>query len=514
MQYTIRGTAGTEDRLNQPCRTFQSMTRTAYNRLQENRPSEPVVRQLQERYMVENWRWCQWAIVDAQAMTESQRELLPLYVEMYAEKIARVRKKMNHTTDPTRKRGYEMRIQKLERKKALVEAHIAAGTIPRAIFGSRKLFEKLSKGEDLLEDWRRSRAGQLFSVGQANQGGNANTRITGRKGTYMLDVRNWPGGDFTVDLEIPKHCQPLLDAMLDSGVAYSVRIQRTPRNCQVFVSFEADELAVRPWNGLRLPAIDVNPEGLGVTIVSPDGNLFASKWFPEPALVHARAGKRAWLTANLVKRAFRWLQGLGCNAVAIEKLKFSMVLEGGSNRILANFLRKKLAELIKLRALKLEWVCAEVNPAYSSVAGELKYGGQFSRFNCHQLAALVLARRALGYGEQLTPEQLNRIPKRNRSYAKRVVGSFYGHRHLLLKPRHEPMEWKSDADAKGVRAFDERVTPHTAITKAVLPRLSVLLSGGCPEDESGARAHRVNAPPPTVDGVVNLPHNVTEDTII
>jgi hypothetical protein len=513
MQYTLRASASPEEneaKLDTASRTFQSMTRTAYNRQQENMKPTLILRQLQERYGVENWRWHQWALIEAEAMAESQRVLLPLYVEMYTDKIARVKKKLERNTDPIKKKGYEKRIRKLEQKKTLVETHIANGTTPNAVFGTRKLLEKLSKRENMRKEWQLKRTGQLFSVGQANQQGNANTRITGRKGTYLLDIRNWPGGDFTAKLTVPEYYQPLLDAALNSGEAYSVRIQHTPRNWQALISFKVDESVVQPWNQLRIPAIDINPEGLAVTITSPDGNLYASKWFPEPALVHARAEKRAWLAANLVKQVFRWLQGFGCNAVIIEKLKFGMVIEGNNNRMFSNFLRKQLAELIKMRALKTEGVCIEINPAYSSVAGELKYGWQFSHFNRHQLAAFVIGRRALGYGEHLSPEQLDRIPKRTRLYAKRVVESFYGHRHRLLKPSMRTNGRKSMLDVKGVWAFDKRVTPHTAVTSPV--RLSILLSGGRHENGSWARTHRVNVPPPNLGGVANLP-NVTEDTV-
>ncbi|MDI6884386.1 MAG: hypothetical protein QMD00_04595, partial [Hadesarchaea archaeon] len=466
-----------------------------YNRLLEGKRTNGIVHLLQARYGVENWRWCQWAIAQAQGIIQSQKELLPLYVEMYAQKIARVRRRVERVADPLKRAGFRARIEKLERKKIEVEKHIAAGTVPRAVFGSRKLLEDL-KGGGSREEWRRRRTGQFFSVGQANQRGNANTRITKHEDGYTIEVRNWPGDDFEVGLRVPGYCQGLLDAVLGSGVAYSVRVKRAGRNYQALISFEIDETPPQPWNGKRVAAIDVNPEGLAVTVVTPDGNLFASRWFHDPALVHARAEKRSWLAANLVKRAFKWAEGYGCNAVVIEKLKFGIVQEGShrTNRACSNFLRKKLVEVIKLRALKLDWICAEVKASYSSIAGELKYGPQFSRFNGHQLAAFVLARRALGYGEKLSAEELERIPKRRRAHARKIISSFQGHRHELLMPRPGTDGRMSGGDVKGASVMTERVTPHTAVTLAK-PRLSLLLGGGCPEDETGARGHGVNPPP-------------------
>jgi predicted transposase len=499
MQYTVRALVeplGGEARLDSICRTFSSMVRTAYNRLLDGKRTNEIVRLLQARYGVKNWRWCQWAIVQAQAVIKSQKELLPLYVEMYGEKISRVRRGMERVADPLKKSGFRARIEKLERKKAEVERHLEAGTMPRAVFGSRKLLEELAKGKGPREEWRHRRSNQFFSIGQANQRGNANTRIIRRGDGYALEVRNWLGGDFTVGLHVPEYCQRLLDSALASGVAYSVRVKRTERNYQALLSFEVDETPLQPWNGKRVAAVDVNPKGLAVTIATSDGNFFASRWFHEPALVHARAEKRGWLAANLVKRVFKWIKGYECNTVIIEKLKFGMAQEGNhrANRACSNFMRKKLIELVKLRALKLDWICAEVRAAYSSIAGELKYGAQFGRFNGHQLAAFVLVRRALGYGERLSVEQLERVPKRRRAYARKVISSFRGHRHELLMPCPGTDGRMLGGDAKGASAVTKRVTPHTATT-LVKPRLSSLLGGGCRGDEPRARGHGVNPPP-------------------
>lgn len=498
MQYTVRALIeplGKEAKLDGICRVFSSMVRSAYNCLLESKKTGEIVRLLQARYGVNNWRWCEWAIREAQAVIKSQRELLPLYAEMYQEKIAKVRRRMDRDADPLKRAGFKARVEKLQNLKAEVEQHIIMETVPRAVFGLRELLEDLSKGKGDVGEWRRRRSSQFFSVGQANQKGNANTRIVKREDGYVVKVRNWPGDDFVVRLILPEYYRRLFDAALASGVAYSVRVKRTERNYQAMISFEVDEIPLQPWNGKRVAAIDVNPEGIAVTIVSSDGNLFATRWFHELALIYARTKKRNWLAANLVKRAFRWIKGYWCNAVVIERLRFGIAIEGNhhANRAKANFLRKKLIELIKMRALKFEWICAEVNACYSSIAGELKYGRQFARFNRHQLAAFVLARRALGYGENLSAEQLESIPKCRRTHAARIIQSFHSHRHEFLKSRAGTDGRMLGGNAKGMGVADEWVTPHTVTTPAK-PRLSLLLGGGCLGDEPGARGYGVNPP--------------------
>jgi hypothetical protein len=105
----------------------------------------------------------------------------------------------------------------------------------------------------------------------------------------------------------------------------------------------------------------------------------------------------------------------------------------------------------------------------------------------------MLGRRALGYGEMLSAEQLGRILKRRRAHAIKIISSFHGHRHELPMPRSGTNGRMLGGDVKGASAVAERVAPHTAVTS--LPRLSLLLGGGCRGDEPRARGHRVNPPP-------------------
>jgi hypothetical protein len=163
-------------------RGFCSMVRSAYNAKLRGEHYASVKRMLKERYLIENARWRQWTIDEADAKIKSQRKLLPLYVEDLNWKISRVRAKMARTANPLKRRGYEARIRKLEAEKRFYERHIRNKTVPKAVFGSKKLFKKLVKSrgenaEELLQRWRHRRSNQFYSVGQANQNGNVNTRI-------------------------------------------------------------------------------------------------------------------------------------------------------------------------------------------------------------------------------------------------------------------------------------------------------------------------------------------------
>ena len=84
MQFTVRAKLlpdeDDEIKLSTLSRVFPSIVRFAYNRLIEEHKTYDVVRMLYDRF-IPNARWCQWAVKEAQAVINSQKELLPLYVE-------------------------------------------------------------------------------------------------------------------------------------------------------------------------------------------------------------------------------------------------------------------------------------------------------------------------------------------------------------------------------------------------------------------------------------------------
>ena len=428
MQFTIRAkllpTKDDEIKLNTLSRIFPSMVRFAYNRFIERYKTYDIVKMLYDKF-IPNARWCQWAVKEAQANINSQKELLPLYIEDLKWRLERARRRLNRTKHPLKQAGIKRRIKKLEGRLVELESHLDNNTIPRAIFGSRRLFKKLSRGRDVKEEWLIRRRWGFLSIGQRNQKGNANTRILKVGGEYWLLIRNTMFPNFKVKMYIPQEFKHYIDEILASGKPYNIRVKRVLKHgYQVFITFELDEPNVK-WNGKKIAGIDINPMGIAVTIVSKDGNLLASKWFFCPDLVYARRGKREWLMGNLVKKVFKWLRGHSVTAIAIEDLDIKRTPDylPHINRLIANFVRKRLLQTIKSRAIKEDFLIIEVQPAYTSKIARLKYARMFSRFNIHQLAGFIIARRALGYGEKL-PEAMKityKIGKRKRRIKVRYI---------------------------------------------------------------------------------------------
>lgn len=513
MQFTVRCSVSDDQRLDGICRIFQSMTRTSYNRLLEGKAQREIELALLERYGVRNLLWRRNAIIQAKSIIGSQRELLPLYLEELGWKIHQVKRKLSRTFNPLKREGYEARIRKLERSKATFEAHIRNGTLPKVVFGGHR---KIGKPE-----WRLKRRGRFLSVGDGWNKGNLNTRIHRNGEAFSLEVRNWGEGEsFTVPLQVSNPYRRIFEALANGRLLpvqplktengrrpYTVRIMKCACGYECHVTFEIPEEPIRAWNSEKLAGVDLNPIHIDVAILNRDGNLVASKSLREPALIYARKNKRLWLASNLVEKALKWINFFGADAVVIEDaLKLRGVEHGTkANRLIANFMRRKLLELISVKALKHELILARVPAAYSTRIATAKYKPIFPRMNVHQLAAFVLGRRALGLREHLGLDQLKAVAgqvRKRQAWVKAII--LHNHKHLYLMPSISADGRIGVQDAKGEGAFDEWVTPRTryAAKTALMQRLSWLMPTRrhsprrveAIRDDGWARAHGGNAP--------------------
>ena len=95
-----------------------------------------------------------------------------------------------------------------------------------------------------------------------------------------------------------------------------------------------------------------------------------------------------------------------CKPIVIENLDFRQkkaVLEGESwrySRMLSSFSYGKVKAYFISRGYREGVEIKEVNPAYSSVVGRVKFMERYG-LTVHQAAAMVLARRLLGFSERI-----------------------------------------------------------------------------------------------------------------
>ena len=76
--------------------------------------------------------------------------------------------------------------------------------------------------------------------------------------------------------------------------------------------------------------------------------------------------------------------------------------------MLSEFSYRKIIEKLYSRAYKMKIGINEVNPAYTSVIGRLKYANR-KGISVHKAASYVIARRGMGYRERLSKRKYGNI---------------------------------------------------------------------------------------------------------
>lgn len=501
---------------------YCSAKRVAYNRLSEGESIDQVTHTLESLDSLSlNWRYCEHAARDAQSVLKSQRELLPLYLSDIYDRIEDMEKKImrlrEHKAKPTRLNAFEMRRSRLNKRKKELEDHLTRGTLPKVIFGSRSLFEERAKGKVTRERWRETRNDQLYSIGQANQKGNANARISAqgdkiginfpheikaratRKGVIRVkNERRWLG------LRVPDSFRKHLSTLIASGSAYSVRVvRRNGRRYFAHISLEIHN--VKTTDGLpeKILSIDSNPKGYAATVVTKDGNLVAHHFFRDDRLIYASERKRDCVIGQFVGEMISYGRKNGAGAMVLEDLNITDHRNFGRrvNRVVYAFVRKKFFGNLLTRAWKEGCPVFTVNPAYTSRIGGVKYKERFG-LSIHEAAAVCIGRRFFGHGERLEEPILVTVKRGRRKEKASVIyiwPSLYGY-HRPSDPYMEPPGRKGGREERVDDGNGAVFTGRPASERTPLTKDEVVRKGGECGGSPQATGHGGAPAPPFYDG--------------
>ena len=196
------------------------------------------------------------------------------------------------------------------------------------------------------------------------------------------------------------------------GQAISYRFKQDGKGWRVFVSTRMMDVPVVTDKRQGVIGIDLNADHLAVTETDASGN-FINAW-RTPLVTYGKNTHQAEaLIGDAVATVVQYAKEAG-KPIVIEKLDFRQkkaVLEGESrrySRMLSSFSYGKIKAYFLSRGYREGVEVNQVNPAYSSVIGRVKFMERYG-LSVHQAAALVLARRLLGCSE--------RIPRRRVSPA-------------------------------------------------------------------------------------------------
>ncbi len=300
------------------------------------------------------------------------------------------------------------------------------------VFGGKRLFEKLCKNhltgkarEKLKKQWRELRQGTLISIGSKADKGNRLTRFENINGQLHLRITTG-NREFTYAkvLREPSNSKDkwiTFMAMLSESwqtqnyFAYTVGLKLRNGGVYGSVSFEIPKPEVKYTKENGVIAVDTNasPIHLAVAEVSKTGELLSYQTISLHHFLELSQNSKdhqEWILAHrIVDLAIE--KG---KAIAVENLKKLKKGKRGDGKatlrkILHNWNAKKFLQKLKRVAMLKGVEVVEVNPAYTSVIGMLKYAPQLS-IDKDIAGAYVIGRRALGFKEDM-PENYEKLLK-------------------------------------------------------------------------------------------------------
>jgi len=278
------------------------------------------------------------------------------------------------------------------------------------VFGGKRLFEKLCKNhligevrERLKKQWRELRQGTLIGIGSKHKTAQGNLLLRFMELDGKLHLRITTGNREFIYAKVLREPSNSKELKLRDGEVYGS------------VSFELPAPEVKYTKEKGVIAIDTNasPIHLAVAEVSKTGELLSYQTISLHHLLGLSQNSKdqqEWiLTHKIVDLAIQ--KG---KAIAIENLKKLKKGNRGDGKAklrkrLHQWNAKKFLQKLKRVAMLKGVEVIEVNPAYTSVIGMLKYAPQLS-IDKDVASAYVIGRRALGFKED-TPENYERLLK-------------------------------------------------------------------------------------------------------
>ena len=332
------------------------------------------------------------------------------------------------------------RLGNLKMRLAALEADIAADRV-RICFGSKRLWRKqhhleansYGSHEEWLADWRDARSDEFFVLGSRDEtagcqlcvatvadDGTLTLRLrlpdclAGQHGKYLVmrGVRFVYGHEQVLaalqsNAEYSayrrQHGEKAARATA-LGQAVSYRFKRDEKGWRVFATTEMMDVLGVTDQRRGVIGVDINADHLAVAETDASGN-YVNAW-RVPLVTYGKSGHQAEaLIGDAVAGVVEYARGAG-KPIVIERLDFRQkkaVLEGESrrySRMLSSFSYGKIKAYFLSRGYRQGVEINQVNPAYSSVIGRVKFMERYG-ISVHQAAALVLARRLLGCSERI-----------------------------------------------------------------------------------------------------------------
>ena len=381
--------------------------------------------------------------VSLEGKVASVKEQQKLRVDSLGQQIARAEGQVADAAEHGRwdqVHQKKRRLDNLQSRLSALEEDVEAGRV-RLCFGSKRLWRKrrhlaengYSSHQEWLRDWQDARSDEFFVLGSRDEtaGCQLCTTTVADDGTLILRLRMpdcliAPHGKYLVIQGVRfayGHEQVL--AALDSsseyaryrsehgekaaratslGQAISYRFKRDKRGWRVFATTDMMDVPLVTDQRRGAIGVDLNADHLAVCETDASGNYVHA--FNVPLVTYGKSQHQAEaIIGDAVAGMVAYAREVG-KPIVVERLDFRQkkaALEGESrrySRMLSSFSYGKVKAYFLSRGYRDGVEIYQVNPAFSSVIGRVKFMERYG-LSVHQAAALVLARRLLGCSERI-----------------------------------------------------------------------------------------------------------------
>lgn len=392
---------------------------------------------------------------------------------------------------------------------------------PKLCFGSKKLFRSqfhLDKSSQDYQkdfdqwkaDWELARNHNIYLVGSKDEtAGNQTCQgVLQEDGSINLTIRLPDalhaqfGRVFTTNVKLNYGHEEVAAALNSSrvetikstdenglevitkkrtGVALTYRFSKDKKGWRVFISVPVTQ----QFNSIKqsgVIGIDLNADHLAVTELDRFGNLIAFKRF-DLNLNHKSSDQRQAIIGDTAKAISQWA-AQAQKPIVMEKLDFkkkkaelSDSQDEKYNRMLSSLAYNQIHQMISAAAFRRSVEIITVNPAYTSLIGNINYSKRLG-ISTHLSAAMAIGRRSMNFSENPVIDQAGQftyltrdgihvtltLPERNRD---KHVWSLWSRINTKIKqPRLEGYRRSRD------RARKQR--EESKYQKAVLDEISLL----------------------------------------
>lgn len=361
------------------------------------------------------------AALNKNAVVELQCKLNNLkrsYSRVVAELASSIKNTSRQSKLLSRKIKLLHKTERLTSRLLRLKKDVAEGRI-RLCFGSKRLFNsqhylapnQYSDHSSWLQDWRETRENQFCCIGSKDEtaGNQSCTAILTPNGLSLrLRLPNALVKGSSKHLVLPPvrfpYGQEAMEKALALGQALTYRFMRiAPSKWRIAFTTEVhSSMEHTSYPILGRLGVDLNSGFLMVTETDRFGNKILTRRLntPERGLtISQREALRGEAVKSLIQWALRTRKPIVLEDLDLTKSRKKASSNVEAKRKISSLAYSALRQQIESRAFDHGITVEIVNPAYSSVQGQLK--AVRHGLSVHGGASLVLARRSQGYSENL-----------------------------------------------------------------------------------------------------------------